>query len=186
MDTLSTFIAIELNKEIRDELSRIQDALKKSEADVKWINVENLHITLKFLGQIEQQKIIKISQVMESALKSYKPFALSLKATGAFPKIAYPRVIWVSTSSPQEQLIKLAQNLETGLVSLKFAKERREFKSHITLGRVRSGKNKAKLTELLEQTAANPKEMLVQTVTLFKSTLSCAGPHYGRLFTFNL
>lgn len=186
MDSLRAFIAIELNDQIRNELTRIQDALKKSEADVKWVRPENLHLTLKFLGQITNTKVEKIGQVMQNSSAPFKPSSLKLGALGAFPKITYPRVIWVSLSSQEEQLMKLAQDLETGLVSLKFPKEKRDFKSHITLGRIRSSKNRNKLTELLTQVKVEQKQMFLESVSLFKSTLSCVGPHYECLINIKL
>ncbi|MBU2540973.1 MAG: RNA 2',3'-cyclic phosphodiesterase [Candidatus Omnitrophica bacterium] len=186
MHTIRAFIAVELEAEIKDEILRIQDILKTSEADVKWVKPENLHITLKFLGNVQQEKIEKIKDALIGCLSYFKPFSLKLNSLGIFPKIANPRVIWINAVSADNALEKLAASTEAALVSLKFPKEKRTFKSHITLGRVRSNRNREKLSGVFEKTDICQKEMMTEAVSLFKSALSSAGPHYEVLSTIKL
>ncbi len=185
MHTIRAFIAIELEETIRDEISRIQGILKASEADVKWVRPENLHLTLRFLGNIRQEKIEKIKNALSEHLSSFKPCSLKLDSLGVFPNIQYPRIIWISVLS-NNILEELARSAETALVSLKFAKEKRGFKSHITLARLRSNRNKHRLVEILEKTQISQEEMILKKVSLFKSTLSSSGPHYEVLSTISL
>lgn len=186
MGTIRAFIAVELDSQIKEELSRIQESLKTSQADVKWISPDNLHITLKFLGQIANEKIEKINRILNNSLCDLPCFPLTIKTLGAFPKINYPRVIWVGATSPQNELKSLAGLVETKLVSLKFPKEKRDFESHITLGRLRSAKNRANLIELMGEVKVQEKEMNVTSVTLFESQLSCRGPQYLPIFKISL
>lgn len=186
MDSLRTFIAVELDKQIIEELTRILNLLKEAEADVKWVNPPNAHITLKFLGSVQEQKIEKISKIIEESVSVYKPFSLATQSLGAFPTLNSPRVIWIGALSENEKLEELTETLETKLVSLHFAKEKRCFKPHITIGRVRSNKNNVQLINLLRTLEIAKKEMLVKTVTLFKSTLSPKGSIYERLSVLSL
>jgi 2'-5' RNA ligase len=186
MDQLRTFIAVELDEQIKNELFKITNVLKSTQADVKWVEIENLHITLKFLGSVSLGKIERIIQVLTTSLLSLKPFSLTLNCLGVFPKITYPRVIWVDALTTNNQLENLAKMIEDNLVSLHFAKEKRQFQSHITIGRLRSNKNKQELINLIQNTPVEKKQMIVKNVTLFKSILSSKGPHYEKLSTFDL
>lgn len=186
MDSLRTFIAVELDKQIIEELTQALNLFKSTQADVKWVNPPNAHITLKFLGEVQEQKIEKISQIIKESSCGFKPFVLTLQSLGAFPTLNSPRVIWIGAVSQDNILEKLAETIEINLVSLHFPKEKRGFKSHITIGRVRSNKNKAELINLLRNLEIAKKEMLVKTVTLFKSTLSPKGSIYERLSVASL
>jgi 2'-5' RNA ligase len=186
MDSLRTFIAVELDKQIIEELTRALNLLKETQGDVKWVTPPNAHITLKFLGSVDEQKIDKINKVIQESVSAYRPFSLTMQSLGAFPTLSSPKVIWIGALSEENNLEKLTQTLETKLVSLHFPKEKRDFKSHITIGRVRSNKNKAGLINLLQTLEIAKKEMLVKTVTLFKSTLSPKGSIYERLSVASL
>lgn len=186
MDSLRAFIAVELDASVIDELTRVLNLLKATQADVKWVHPQNAHITLKFLGQIQEQKIEKISRSIKESVPAYKPFHLTIENLGVFPNMKLPRVIWIGAVSEGNFLEKLACEIEENLVSLHFPKEKRGFKSHITIGRLRSNKNKNELVNLLADIKIDRKDMLVKTVTLFKSTLSPLGPCYERLASIPL
>ncbi len=183
---IRAFIAVELDNQIKEELARVQEILKTSQADVKWVEPINLHLTLKFLGQIANKKVEKINQVLKNPLCDFSSFPLTIKSLGAFPKINYPRVIWAGAFSPENKLKSLADLVETKLVSLKFPKEKRDFETHITLGRVKSAKNRSKLIELMEEAKVQEKEMMVTSLTLFESQLSSRGPQYLAISKINL
>jgi 2'-5' RNA ligase len=186
MDTIRTFIAVALSKQLKEELSRIQTLLKETAADVKWVEPENLHLTLKFLGAVNQDKIKKIEEALKNDLRSFGPFPLRLERLDAFPNAGAPRVIWVAASKDSEKLKRLSQVVEDSLVSVKFAKEKRGFKTHITLGRVRSAKNRSALTAAFQTVQTQPKEMSVDSITIFKSILSSSGPRYESLAVISL
>lgn len=186
MDRIRTFIAIELSKDLKDEILKAQESLKLSAADVKWVEYQNLHLTLKFLGDVAAEKIDKISGTLNQALHSFSSFFLSLEHLGAFPSMNSPRVIWVAAKAQDDKVKKIAEIIQDSLVSLKFPKEARDFKTHVTLGRVRGAKNKIKLSELLKVISVEQKQMSVGQITLFKSTLSSQGPHYEVLSIINL
>lgn len=181
--SIRTFIAIELNQETHSELSSLQSALKKSDADVKWVTPEIIHLTLKFLGYIDGEKINEVQKILSEVVKNFKPFALSLKEIGAFPKLDYPRVIWAGVDEGKDEAKLIAKELEDKLEKIGIPKEDREFHPHITLGRVKSPKNKDKLKNIIETTRFEPKSKVnVDHLTLFKSQLATQGPIYTPLF----
>jgi 2'-5' RNA ligase len=183
---MRTFIAIELPGEIKNILGSIQDELKQTQADVKWVKPENIHLTLKFLGEIDEDLVEKIHSILDEVAGKNCPFKLGLTNLGAFPKLQYPRVIWIGMVGDQK-VIDIAKDLEEQMVKIGIPAESRPFSSHITLGRLRSGLNRKALIEKLESlnkkfTPPYP-EFNLHSLTLFKSTLTPQGPIYEALFS---
>ena len=186
-ESLRTFIALELDPAVRETLAGLQGALKKLDLDVKWVKPQNIHITLKFLGQIRQKKIKAIVDIFAEMYDSTEPFEVRLTTLGAFPNVRRPKVIWAGLEDSNGQLKTLASRTEEILCRLGFPKEQREFTSHITLGRVRSFKNLPRLSKALEEIKV-PFQLNqhFNTVTFFKSTLTPQGPIYESLLTYEL
>ena len=187
---MRTFIAIELPKQIKEQLAELEEQLKETSADVKWVQPENIHLTLKFLGEIDEEKTQKITGIMTAVAKDNPAFTINISSLGAFPKIEYPRVIWVGVDKGDKETKEIAHNLEEKIEKLGIPKEERAFSSHITLGRVRSPTNRGglvqKLRELTAAVTEKSMEFPVAGITLFKSTLQPAGPIYEALKTASL
>ena len=139
------FIAIELSQTMREEISQIQTHLKYAGADVKWVEKDNIHLTLKFLGEVSEEKAGEIKQILDQIGKGTRNFEISLEAIGAFPNIEHPRVIWVGLDKGAQESTALAAKVEEALLQIGFQKETRPFAAHFTIGRVRSPKNQAAL-----------------------------------------
>src|SRR3989338_2916141 len=120
---MRAFIAIELSNEIRGSLAQIESHLKYSGADVKWAEKDNIHLTLKFLGEVSEEKCEEVKAALDSVVKEMEPFELSLKDIGAFPKIDYPRVIWVGLDEGAAESTELANKIYEALSKLGFQKE---------------------------------------------------------------
>lgn len=182
---MRTFIAIELSDEIKNTLSQIQSHLKYSGADVKWVEKDNIHLTLKFLGEIDEKKCEKVKAALEGTAQSTKAFEISLKDIGAFPKIDFPRVIWVGLDKGAKESTELAKKVDEALSKLGFPEETRPFAAHLTIGRVRSPKNKLALKEKIESlqgpgsNSQGPE--IISSIFLFQSKLTPAGPIYSKL-----
>lgn len=179
---MRSFIAIELSDQIRESLAQIQSHLKYSGADVKWVQKDNIHLTLKFLGEIDENKSQQIKAILDEIGKTTEPFDMGIKDIGAFPKIDYPRVVWVGLDKGAAESKILAQSLDDALSKIGFQKETRPFAAHLTLGRVRSPKNKEALKEKITQYAV--RSTLYERanhVTLYKSTLTPTGSIYTKL-----
>jgi len=179
---MRAFIAIELPGEIKDFLSRAQERLKTSAADVKWVEPENIHLTLKFLGEIDDKKLNKILRIIEDLANGRDAFSMRLSSIGAFPKIDFPRVIWVGIDKGERETEEIAKGLEERIAKIGIPKEKRPFSSHITIGRTRSTLNREKLVQelfkLRDGFGRENLEFPVTKITLFKSTLTPAGPNY--------
>ncbi|MFC1805202.1 RNA 2',3'-cyclic phosphodiesterase [Candidatus Omnitrophota bacterium] len=177
------FIAIPLPEETRSSLSKLQEQLSSSGADVKWVNRQNIHLTLKFLGDVDERQADVIKEIIDEVAAKTSHFRIVLASAGAFPKLKYPRVIWVGVGQGDDETKSLADSLEEEIVSVGIPKEKRIFSSHITIGRVRSQMNRAKLIAALEAVSAGISggknlEFTADRIVLFKSTLTPSGPVY--------
>ena len=177
----------------------LQEQLKSSEADVKWVAAQNIHLTLKFLGEIDEIKLDKITRILEDTAKDKKPFYIRLSSLGAFPKINSPRIVWVGIDKGEKETKEIAKELEEKIVKIGIPKEDRPFSSHITIGRTRSSRNQEELVRNLNDLTHNfgqenlalhkplagqsanycgGLEFIAAKITLFKSTLTPKGPIY--------
>lgn len=187
MEKVRTFIAIKLSPEIISKISGVQEELKRTDAKVKWVKPKNIHLTLKFLGHITSEELEKVKIAIRETLKPFRSFGISISGLGAFPKIEYPRIIWLGVDEGKEELKRMASNLEERLAEIGFAKEKRPFSPHLTLGRVKSQKEKGGLTEALTSTeASHSGNMRVDKIAIIKSELKPQGSIYTSLEEISL
>jgi len=187
VETFRTFIAIFPETRLQKELARIQENLKKAGADIKWVEPENIHLTLKFLGPTPVEKIPSVVNAIRASAKALAPFSISLTHLGAFPNVKHPQIIWVAVTQGKESLKSLASRLDENLKSLGFDKEEREFTAHLTLGRSRSALDHPALSEQLQGHAhLPPMTQEVTQIALIKSTLTSKGPVYEIIENTNL
>ncbi|MFZ5801293.1 MAG: RNA 2',3'-cyclic phosphodiesterase [Candidatus Omnitrophota bacterium] len=180
-ENLRLFIAVELGSPLREQLAEIQKELKKSGADAKWVKPENIHLTLKFLGATASDKVESISNALQEIALLTPGFSATASQLGAFPKIEYPRVIWVGISEGKTELENLGRKIEDRLFELGFSREERPFAAHLTLARIRSPLNRQSLVEKLKQAQFPAQTQLIREIILFKSTLTPKGPIYEAL-----
>lgn len=185
---MRAFIAIELSESIKNSLSQVQSHLKYAGADVKWIERGNIHLTLKFLGEINEEKLQPIKMVLNEITKLFSPFEITLKNTGAFPNIENPRVLWMRMDKGAKKSSEIAGLIDEELSKIGFGKESRPFAAHLTIGRVRSARNKealaGKLSAMGHELPAG--DQLVTSLTLFQSTLTPGGAVYTKLYEVKL
>jgi RNA 2',3'-cyclic 3'-phosphodiesterase len=185
-DDIRAFIAIELPEDVKRFLERISSKLKKCGADVGWVRIENIHLTLKFLGSVSPDLIPSIEESAAPVFAKQTPIHLSVKGLGVFPGMRSPRVVWTGCVDAAKALAPLVAELEESLESLGFPKEKRPFSPHLTLGRVRSNKRVAQLVEELRQNleVAGP-EFTADHAALFQSLLKPTGAEYRALRSFD-
>ena len=175
------FVSIDIdNPDLLTRLVRIQRSLEDSGAEVKTVEKENMHITLMFLGDVEESRlgnlINKITEI------SFKPFKIEFKGVGAFPSISRPRVVWAGVSKGLEQLNLVYKDLETRVSGMGFELGDKGFSPHITLARVRSGRNRDKIVRLLKELENDLLgEMIARHIRLKKSLLTSKGPIYSTI-----
>ncbi|MCX7965023.1 MAG: RNA 2',3'-cyclic phosphodiesterase [Syntrophorhabdaceae bacterium] len=179
---MRAFIAFELPSDIKSYLSTIINTMSSKIRDVKWVSTDGLHITMKFLGEIEEAKIDIIKNSLTHLENRYAPFKLILSEIDAFPNKKRPRVIVVNLKNGVDIVRNIFQDIENNLENIGFEKETRSFKPHITLGRMRTSMPiLEKMIPILEE-----KTFIVEGLTLFKSTLTNKGAIYDPLWKIKL
>ena len=155
------------------------------EAPVKYVETENLHCTLKFFGEVDDNKLNEIIEVIENKIKNHEPFKINIRKTGVFPNEKYVRVLWIGMEDV-EPFTNLQKDLDKDFVELGFKKER-SYKPHLTVGRVRGAKNKEELLAKLKDLGdVEIGEMDIRKIVLKKSQLTRKGPIYTTLKEFDL
>jgi len=178
---LRSFIAIELPEAVKSALSEFQQELEKCGADVRWVKPEGIHLTLKFLGNINDKDVDRIVKTVEGTCKKYTAFNLEIAGAGVFPNKKTPRVLWVGITG-NGAFAKLQQEIEDAMASMGFEKENRKFVPHLTLGRFRSSIGKEALLDKIELQKDNKFGVIdVKTVSFMKSDLSPAGAKHTRV-----
>lgn len=177
---LRLFVAVEIEDPgVLSNVIKARDLVSGSGADLKPVEDENIHLTLRFLGDVDEPLIPGIERALES-LSSFKPFTMRITGLGAFPSTRSPRVVWAGVSEGSEILRAMRDVLERGLRGLRIHRDEHEFHPHITLARVRSPRNADKLARLIED--SRDLDMGVTPVTrvlLKRSTLTPRGPLYA-------
>lgn len=178
---MRTFLAVEVPQKERKVISDFVLSAAKHELPVKWVKFENLHITLKFLGEIDEEKKAEITPVIKDICKRHSPFTVKMEGLGCFPNPRNPRVIWIGVTQGGEELCTIADALEKELAPSGFKVESR-FHPHLTIGRV---KKRCRVEDILARDIyTEPFE--VTSVVLFESTLKPEGPTYDQLHKFML
>lgn len=176
---MRAFLGLALPDAVRASLDALQRELAASQADVKWVSHEHLHVTLKFLDEISEAQRQAVEALLARVARREEPFSLSLKGLGAFPSVAAPRVIWVGLAQGSEVVARIAAAIEQEGAAIPLRREERPLSPHLTLGRVRSSQNRQALAQRLRETAWKPPSpWRVSTVTLYQSVLSPAGARY--------
>jgi len=178
---LRAFIAVELDEAIRQRLGEAQDRLRSAPCSVKWVKPELMHLTLRFLGEVDEALVGILEQVMASAAQGVAPVEVTLAGLGAFPERGAPRVVWAGMQD-NGSLCLLNRRLEEGVRRLGFAPEDRPFHPHLTLGRVNGRQGADELRRRLDaQAAAEFGSCTIAELILMQSVLSPAGPTYTPL-----
>jgi 2'-5' RNA ligase len=181
-DVLRTFIAIEIPEPIKVKMAEIQAALRKSGADVGWTRPEGIHLTLKFLGPVEAGVVGEISDALEAAVSGTKSFSLDVTGIGVFPTPRAPRVIWIGLGGELDAAKSLYEKVEAVCEDFGFAREKRAFTPHLTLGRVRSHKGVGALMKEAEKyEKAELGSFTASSVSVMKSELKPSGAVYTEM-----
>ncbi len=179
---IRSFLAIEMPDSFRTGLALVQGELKRSQAEVRWVAPGNIHLTLKFFGNVPDDEIDTLALAAQEVAKEEEPFQLKATIAGAFPSPKAPRVVWLGLGGDVVPLNRLYHKLEKAFAALGYLPEGRAFHPHLTLGRVKSPMNREKLARMLEKMPPMdwpPFE--VKQLILFQSVLSPQGSKYTPL-----
>jgi len=181
--TIRTFVAVEINATVRYQAEQLIKRLQAAPTDIKWVEPGNLHLTLKFLGDVAAEEAVGVCNAVGRAAEQVAPFDIELRGAGAFPNVRRPRTLWLGTGSGREPLEALYERLESALRKLGFRRESRRFHAHLTIGRVRHGGSRTtELAELISQHEEfSAGRTTVRELVTFSSQLDRAGPTYEAL-----
>lgn len=180
------FVAIGLDDRVRKTLRRLQDELRPRCADVRWTPPEQLHITVKFLGEVEDRRVTEIASAVGAAAGRCTPFELRVLNAGCFPARGEVRIVWAGVEDAEKGAAKCAELVESGLEAIGFARESRAFSPHITIGRVRADHSNGKLRGLMESARSGPDVQQVGNLRLMSSVLSAHGSEYATVASLQL
>jgi RNA 2',3'-cyclic 3'-phosphodiesterase len=190
MSLLRAFIAVEIPLEIKKAIAaEIANLHNGAGHAVRWVAVENIHLTLKFLGEISPASVVLLSQMLQAECNQHTPFDITVSGLGCFPSSHRPRIIWIGLNVPPE-LNRLQHKLEAATARMGYTVEDKPFSPHLTIGRVREQAVPADLNNIhsaLEKLhVGSLGTFTAQAVHLFKSDLKPAGPVYTSLFSARL
>ncbi len=181
MERVRAFISVDIEGELSEKLYKLTESLKLTGADIKVVEKENFHITIRFLGNVPVDMIDKIEEIMKKAVENISVHKIKLKGVGAFPNESRPRVVWVGVEG-DELLREINRVIERELRKMGFKPETKPFTAHVTLARVRSGRRLNELSKWIEDMKdIELGELEVKSIRLKKSTLTPKGPIYETL-----
>ena len=187
MDAIRTFIAIDIPPWVKTEIAGIQNRLKSLNLNASWVSQANMHMTLKFLGDIDPHSAPAIKKTMTAVLHTTPKFSVSLGGLGVFPNLKRPRAVWIAIQDNSGALKTIWEKTEDAMAALNFPGETREFTPHLTLGRIKSAKGKALLKHALQTAPSielSPFE--ITSVKFYQSQLTPKGSIYTVLAQFQL
>ncbi|MCW4047511.1 MAG: RNA 2',3'-cyclic phosphodiesterase [Candidatus Bathyarchaeota archaeon] len=183
-ESIRSFIAFDMeNDAVLNRIAAVQNLLAQTGADLKPVEPRNIHVTIRFLGNITPATAEKIFEEMKKV--QFTPFTAKISGIGAFPDVRYPRVVWAGITEGADQLRSIFTQLEPRLRGLGFAPDPKGFSPHLTIARVRSGRNKQQLAEFINKNAKYDFSTInARCLRLKKSVLTPKGPIYSTLKEF--
>lgn len=180
------FISIGITDEVKGKIRTLIDNMKHLSKGVRWVPIENIHLTLKFLGDVNENLIPEIKNRLIVLKNKYNPFKIDIKGTGAFPSPKYPNVLWIGVE-PSDQLERLHLDIEDAMYEFGIKKEDRKFSPHLTIGRVKDRKE----IDLVVKELYTIKDMFfgsidIREFQLMRSILKPTGAEYFEIAKFTL
>lgn len=180
------FIAAKISDAIRSELAEFVDQFLQFPGKVKWVEPQNMHLTLKFLGETDSKLLDQVKSAMAAAAKGQGAFEITLTGCGAFPNLRAPKVFWVGIIDDKMRLRSLAQQIDSNMVELGYERESRPFSPHLTLGRVKEPERLELIKDAFGKAKFPPQILTVKAIYLIESRLRPSGPVYTDVAEFPL
>ena len=185
---IRSFVALPVPDGIRSGLAGLMGEMERLGIDAKFPRPESIHITLKFLGDVEESQLVEIGAALRDAASQARIFELEIEGLGVFPYLASPKVVWTGIRCESEGLLELQRSVEEGLQGAGFPKEKRAFQPHLTLARIRSRRKIALLMDFIERRSPEVVlgNILATEFCLYQSILRPQGAEYRKLQSFRL
>lgn len=180
--SIRTFIAVKLPETVLAAIGGVQERMAACGLNVRWVTTGNIHLTLKFLGEVDEDKVAGIAAVLTEAVHGFAPLRIAAAGVGVFPNVKRARVIWVGLAGQLPELAALQRSIEDRLATIGYPREKRPFTGHLTLGRVKGSIAASRLTTAMGAFIDFASETFeVDRVVLFKSDLRPTGADYTEL-----
>jgi RNA 2',3'-cyclic 3'-phosphodiesterase len=186
VESIRTFVCIEIPEEIQDRLQELQRILMRIGAQVSWVKKLNIHLTLKFLGDVPRSRINSVGAAVGRAARVTSPFQIEVEGTGCFPSSRSPRVLWVGLGKIPHALRQLQTALESELELERFPRDPKYFAPHLTIGRLKSQSNVRPLVEALRSAGFKAANFRASEICVMRSDLRPTGSIYIRQFVIPL
>lgn len=174
-----------MDDDLKPKINKIIRQFKQIDTKIKYVELNNLHLTLKFFGDIDTDGLEVLENAISKVISEFKPFKINIKGCGAFPNNNHIKVIWIGIED-DTILKELHDKLDSEFARLGFDKDKK-FSTHLTIGRMKSAKNKSQVKTTIEEfDNIEIGEMMVEKITLKKSTLTPSGPIYDNIYEFEL
>lgn len=175
---IRTFICLEIPPSIKERIARLQSSLRLIDAQVSWVKAANIHLTIKFLGDVPATQIDGVCEAASRAAHSVSDFEIEVGGAGCFPSRKNPRVLWIGFTSISESLKRLHRSVEDELAREGFARESKSFSPHLTIGRLRSPRNSTELAEELIRKGFEAETFRAEEMIVMRSDLNPGGSIY--------
>ncbi len=189
MQTIRSFIAVPLADDVSRSAVNLIERIRQPNDGIKWVPTDNLHLTLKFLGDVDNVEVPDVCAAVQKVAAEFDPFELVFSGTGGFPSLDRPRILYAGIQDESGRLVELVSRLEEELADLRFKPEPRDYRPHLTIGRTRSNRGLAEsavVDRLKENAETELGVMAVDTIQMFASFLDKGGPTYQVMDTIYL
>ena len=182
---IRSFLAFELPPDIKSMVKRVSEDVRRSELNLKWVKVDNIHLTMVFMGNIRSENVQAIGEKIEDVCLGFDPFEISLQGLGVFPHTRRPRVLWLGLEMETERISSFRNNLQDRLLAFGIKEEKRAFTPHLTLGRFnRPDRGDSLLGDIISRyKELNGPVCRLEELVMFKSELRPGGAEYTKLKT---
>lgn len=181
VDLIRTFVCIDIPESIKERIEKLQRDLRRIDAQISWVKPANIHLTLKFLGDVSQAKIPAINAAITDVAKVCNPFQITVGATGCFPSPRKPSILWVGLSQSSDELPSLHKAIEDGLARQGFAREGKKFTPHLTIARIRNPRNADQVADAFLTGGFANEDFRAKEIIVMRSQLSPQGSIYTPL-----
>ncbi|HEY6333307.1 MAG TPA: RNA 2',3'-cyclic phosphodiesterase [Blastocatellia bacterium] len=182
-DSVRTFICIDIPGSIKARIEELQGKLRQVGGQVSWVKSSNIHLTIKFLGNVPTSQVAAVCEGVRRAAGSVNPFRVEVSGSGGFPSSRSPSVLWVGLAESAPELQRLYENVEYEMFRLKFPRESRPFSPHLTIGRLRTRENAQRLGEMITAVGFDPEGFDAREVIVMRSNLKPTGAIYTPIET---
>jgi 2'-5' RNA ligase len=187
IQSIRCFVAIEIPEAVQEQLLQVQNALRKHIQRASWVKPGNIHLTLKFLGDVNPDDIGGVGEAIKSVAARHRPFSLVFGGVGAFPSLSRPRAVWVGVKSGRDNAAALARDIEQALSPLGFSPENKAFNAHLTLARLKEQVDLRPFANVCRQyDTIDNATAAVKEISLIRSELHPRGSIYTTLHAYPL